>query len=145
MNGDFAVAGHALIYLYHRRETLSSEALAKNICTNPARVRKVMAKLRKAGLAEAREGKFGGGYKSLPGAGDIKLSQVLTALQEQCVTPAWRPGSDEMDCLVSSGMARALDEIYDVLNEGCVQKLDGITVSDVAHKLFERKGGLAPS
>lgn len=136
MNGDFAVAVHALVFLYHRQETLSSDTLAWNICTNPVRVRKVMAKLRKAGLADAREGKIDGGYKSLVSGGDIRLSQVLHAIEEKCVTPSWRPGGDEADCLISSGMAGALDEIYDILNENCVKQLDAITIADVSKRIF---------
>ena len=54
MNGLFCVAVHALIYLDKRGCLLSSEELAANICTNPARVRKVMAKLKKAGLVTTR-------------------------------------------------------------------------------------------
>ena len=46
MTSEFAIAVHALVYLNHKGETVSSEALAENICTNPARVRKVMAKLK---------------------------------------------------------------------------------------------------
>ena len=60
MNGLFCVAIHALIYLDKRGEQLSSEELAANICTNPARVRKVMAKLKKAGLVATRSGRVGG-------------------------------------------------------------------------------------
>ena len=56
MNGLFCVAVHALIYLDKRGCLLSSEELAANICTNPARVRKVMAKLKKAGLVTTRTG-----------------------------------------------------------------------------------------
>ena len=49
MDSIFSLAVHALVYLNHKDCTLSSEALAENICTNPARVRKVMAQLKKAG------------------------------------------------------------------------------------------------
>lgn len=45
MTGDFCLAIHALIYLDHTDGIISSEELAKNICTNPARVRKVLSKL----------------------------------------------------------------------------------------------------
>ncbi|HWQ57686.1 MAG TPA: Rrf2 family transcriptional regulator [Clostridia bacterium] len=136
MNGDFAVAVHALVFLYHRQETLASDVLAWNICTNPVRVRKVMAKLRKAGLAEAREGKFDGGYRALPDGGDIRLCAVLKALDERCIAPNWKPGGEEADCLISSGMATALDEIYDRLNECCVERLADITVADVSRRIF---------
>ena len=47
MNSDFIVAVHALVYLNHKADIVSSEALAKNICTNAARVRKVMAPLKR--------------------------------------------------------------------------------------------------
>ena len=38
MNSAFCVAVHALICLNRRQEQLSSEELARSICTNPARV-----------------------------------------------------------------------------------------------------------
>lgn len=60
MTSEFGMAVHALTFLNHKGEIVSSEALAKNICTNPARVRKVMAKLKKAGLVDTKEGLEGG-------------------------------------------------------------------------------------
>ena len=42
MQSDFSVAVHALVYLSVKGCTLSSDALADNICTHAARVRKVM-------------------------------------------------------------------------------------------------------
>ena len=60
MNSDFIVAVHALVYLNHKADIVSSEALAKNICTNAARVRKVMAPLKRAGFVTTREGNVGG-------------------------------------------------------------------------------------
>ena len=49
MNSEFTIAVHALVFLNHKRESVSSDKLAANICTNPARVRKIMGKLRKRG------------------------------------------------------------------------------------------------
>ena len=34
MNSDFVVAVHALVYLKHKKAKISSEELAKNVCTN---------------------------------------------------------------------------------------------------------------
>ena len=61
MTGEFGVAIHALVFLNHRAQNLSSEEISSNICTNPARVRKVLSKLKKAGLVETKEG-IDGGY-----------------------------------------------------------------------------------
>ena len=62
MTSDFSVAVHALVYLGHQEATVSSEVIAKNVCTHPARYAKIMAKLGKAGMVYAHEGKAGGGY-----------------------------------------------------------------------------------
>ena len=50
MDSSFNLAVHALVCLSHSGRSLSSEALAENICTNPTRVRRVMAGLKKGGL-----------------------------------------------------------------------------------------------
>ena len=64
MDSSFNLAVHALVCLSHSGRSLSSEALAENICTNPTRVRRVMAGLKKAGMVETREG-LDGDYTSL--------------------------------------------------------------------------------
>ena len=75
MSSNFCVAIHGLVYLYHSRSIVSSEELAKHICTNPARVRKVMLMLKKQGLVLTREGKDGG-YSCAAGAGEITLRHI---------------------------------------------------------------------
>ena len=62
MDSSFNLAVHALVCLSHSGRSLSSEALAENICTNSTRVRRVMAGLKKAGMVETREG-LDGGYR----------------------------------------------------------------------------------
>jgi DNA-binding IscR family transcriptional regulator len=60
MDSSFNLAVHALVCLSHSGRSLSSEELAENICTNPTRVRRVLAGLKKAGMVETREGLDGG-------------------------------------------------------------------------------------
>ena len=60
MTSEFAIAVHALVFLEHKGIVISSEELAKNVCTNPARIRKVMAKLKRADLIRTKEGTEGG-------------------------------------------------------------------------------------
>ena len=104
MDGIFSIGVHALVYLNHKQRSLTSEALAENICTNPARVRKVMAKLKKAGFVETREG-AAGGYLFRGDAKELSLDQVAAALEVRFVDVAWRSGDMDMECLVASGMA----------------------------------------
>ena len=49
MDSSFNLAVHALVCLSHSGRSLSSEALAENICTNPTRVRRVHGGAEKGG------------------------------------------------------------------------------------------------
>ena len=135
MTSDYCVAVHALVYLNHKARTLSSEELAENICTNPARVRKVMAKLKKAGFVKTKEGSEGG-YLFDQDADQVTLDQIAQALEIRFVDTAWKSGDTDMKCLVASGMAGLMDEIFDDLNEQCRKRLKEITIGTLDHRIF---------
>jgi Rrf2 family protein len=135
MNSDFNVAVHALVYLDHKACTLSSDALAENICTNPARVRKVMAKLKRAGLVASAEGAEGG-YRLACKADRIMLDQVATAVGGQFVSTAWSSGDVSKECLVSSGMGAIMEDIYRDLDAQCRQRLAQRSIGDIGRKIF---------
>lgn len=130
MNAEFALAIHGLVYLYHRKRIITSEELAHNICTNPARVRKVMAKLQKAGLISSSEGK-GSGYHISENGGNITMLQVMEALSEIPVTQKWRSGEIDRPCQISSGMAEVMDEVYSEMNRRCYEYLETRTIADI--------------
>ena len=54
MNAEFAVAVHSLVFLARRGGTSTSEEIARSVCTHPARVRKVLSRLKKAQLVSSR-------------------------------------------------------------------------------------------
>ena len=135
MASDYCVAVHALVYLNHKAKVLSSEELAENICTNPARVRKVMAKLKKAGFVKTKEGSEGG-YLFDQDADRVTLDQIAQALEIRFVDTAWKSGDTDMKCLVASGMAGLMDEIFDDLNEQCRKRLKEITIGTLDHRIF---------
>lgn len=135
MTSEFCIAVHALVFLHHKSAHLSSEALAKNICTNPARIRKVMAKLKKAGLVTTKEGADGGYFFNCdPRA--VVLSDVCDALGVTFVSSAWRSGGTDRECLIASGMAEVMDGLYQELNQVCMERLRKITLADIDAKLF---------
>lgn len=138
MTGEFAIAVHALVYLNHKKEVLSSDELAANVCTNPARVRKVMAKLKKAGLLSTKEGAEGGYYFSR-NADEVNLDLICEAVDAQVVSASWKSGNKGMKCLIASGMADIMDGIYDQLNLECKRKLSEITISDIDAKIFKKE------
>ncbi|NCB93336.1 MAG: Rrf2 family transcriptional regulator [Clostridia bacterium] len=135
MTAEFSLAVHGLVFLLHKKAVVTSEELAENICTNPARVRKVMAKLKHGGLVSSSEGK-GSGYKSVNGAADITLYQVQEVLGEHIITSSWRSGSVDMDCLIASGMGDIMDEIYGNMNERCQDYLKKITIGSIQDRIF---------
>ena len=138
MTSDFSVAVHALVYLGHQNATVSSEALGENVCTHPARIRKVMARLVKAGMACAHEGKAGGGYALANDASSITLGAVLKALGGNVVAACWKPGSTHNQCAISSGMAAVLDGLYSRLDAHCMDDLECITIRDIEDQIFSR-------
>lgn len=135
MDGSFNLALHGLVCLSHWGHPLSSEALARNICTNPARVRRVMAGLKKAGLVETREGQDGG-YRLCADPKALTLRQVAQAVEAHFVDCAWRSGDIDRECVICSGMAGVMDGLYRQLNETCAAWLEHITLADIENQLF---------
>ena len=116
MNGDYSLAVHALVYLDHRNTHLPSQILAENICTNAARVRKVMRPLAAAGLAATKEGAEGG-YALAQPAADITLRTVAEATG-------------------TTFMGAVIDGIYDGLNRTCLEQLAHTTIHDITEQIF---------
>ena len=135
MTGAFSLAVHALVYLNHKATTLSSEMLAENICTNPARIRKVMSQLKRAGLISTKEW-IDGGYHFEGNIQSITLRQIAEAVDAQFVSASWHSGSEDKDCLVASGMAQIMDGIYARLNQDCLSRLEQITLDDIDRQIF---------
>lgn len=135
MTSEFSIAVHALVFLNHKGTVYSSEALAENICTNAARIRKIMVKLKKAGLVETKEG-IDGGYLFTKKAEDINLCVIADGLDFSFVSSGWKTGNAHMKCLIASGMAGVLEELYIDLNEQCRLRLESITIADMDKKIF---------
>ena len=138
MDGSFNLAIHALVCLSHSGRSLSSETLAENICTNPARVRRVMAGLKKAGMVETREGQDGG-YRLCADPAGLSLRQVAEAVETRFVDCAWRSGDIDRECVICSGMAGVMDALYRQMNEKCAAYLERIAIADIEKLLFENE------
>lgn len=138
MTAQFPTAVHALVYLLHKGTLVSSTELADNICTNAARVRKIMAQLHHAGLVNATEGRSSG-YTIIPQGALITLTDVAHALEEVPVSVSWRSGDIDRNCQVSSGMAAEMDQVYDTLNVLCFTGMKQITIGTICDHIFQKK------
>ncbi len=135
MTSEFTVAVHALVFLNHRQDFHSSEEVAGNVCTNPARIRKVLSRLKKAGLVETREG-IDGGYHFAKAPSEVSLRMVADALDVSFVSASWRTGNPHMACLIASGMDAVMGNLYRELDEGCKERLGQITIEDIDGQIF---------
>mgnify|MGYP003235928740 FL=1 len=141
-NSSFSIAVHALVYLNHMEKVLSSEELAQNICTNPVLIRKVMSKLKKAGLVDTKGGNSGG-YIFIADADKLTLDQVAEVIDAKFVGSPRRSGDMNKECLIASGMGEIMQNIYRQLDENCKKSLHGITVADIDRKIL--KHGMEPA
>ncbi len=135
MNSDFCVAVHAILFLNHMATSLSSEQLAQNICTHPARVRRVLSKLCKSHLLKSEEGAKKGGYLFDKNANEVTLADIAKALDISFVETAWKSGNEDMDCLIASGMSKVMDEVFIQMNTRCYSYLQQISISHLEKKL----------
>lgn len=112
MNSEFTVAVHSLVLLAYLPDHMaSSETIARNVSTNPTRIRKIMSSLRKHGFVKTKEG-IGGGYILNCEPNEVTLAQIYRALSGGTLKPHWCSGNPEEDCLVSANIQVVMDHFF---------------------------------
>lgn len=135
----FALAAHALVLLHRRGdEGATSDFIAESASTHPARVRRVLAPLARAGLVLAREGGGGGYVLGRPGE-EMTLGDVFAALEEGPIFPL-HPQSPNARCPVGAGITPALEELEEEVAEAVRTALAGRSVAWLAYRV---EGGAA--
>lgn len=135
MNSELIIAIHALAYLEHCKCSATSERLAKSICTNPVRIRKVMAVLKKEGMITTKEGN-NGGYQLSKKASEITLKDVSEALAIPLIKANWHSGTLNKTCMIASGMSEVVDDLTKAMQEQCLTYLANISIMDISEKLM---------
>ena len=131
MNSEFTIAVHSLVLLAYLPERMaSSETIAENVQTNPARIRKVMSVLRKSGFVETREG-VRGGYRLAVEPGEVTLGDIYRAMAQGSLMPGWCSGDPEMDCIVGSNMRTVMNGIFCTAEKRLEDYFDSITIQTV--------------
>lgn len=136
MTGEFGIAVHAIVYLNHKGDCQSSEKIAENVCCNPARIRKVLSKLKKASLIQTKEGLDGGCFFT-GNPEEINLDMICRAVGEFPISVSKKTGDSDMECLIASGMADIMNGIYSKMNQACLDSLKNITVKDIDEMIFK--------
>lgn len=112
MNSEFSIAVHSLVLLAHRTDRMAtSEIIAENVRTHPARVRKVLGILRKHGFVTTREG-IGGGYMLHCDPETTDLAQVYRAVSSGTLKPGWCSGDPERGCMIGANVQTVMDGLF---------------------------------
>jgi Rrf2 family protein len=135
VNSDFTIAVHSLVYLAYLPDHMaSSELIAKNVCTNPARIRKVMSNLRNHGFVKTKEG-IGGGYILNCNAQEVTLADIYRTVSQGALKPHWCTGDPDQKCLVSSNTQVVMDQIFSEAELYVEKYLEEMTISSVLAKV----------
>lgn len=135
MNSEFIIAVHSLVLLAHKPDGMaSSEEIAANVCTHPARVRKVLGFLRKNGYVTTREGS-GGGYRLCIDPSDMTLADIYRTMAAGAIKPNWCSGNPDMDCMVGSNMQEVMNDVFCGAERQLESYFQGITIGQMLSRI----------
>ena len=118
------------------QEELNSESLAKSLDTNPAFIRKIMAKLSRAGLIQTKRGQSGG-VSLLKNPKDISLRDIYLAANERTNTPVLKKTSSK--CEVSCSAQAILLKLSSKLEAAHLLILGRIKLSHLTKDIKNEK------
>lgn len=139
MNSEFSIAVHSLVLLASRTDRMaSSDAIAENVCTHPARVRKVMSTLRKHGFVSTKEG-IGGGYILCCDPDQTNLAQLYRAVCGSSLRPNWCSGDPDTEtgCMIAANVQQVMDDLFQEAEDHLESYWQRWTVTDVLHQIRE--------
>lgn len=126
-NGRLSLALHALAHMAHdpNRPHTSAE-IAEHIGTNAVVVRRVLGKLKEAGLLTSEKG-HAGGWRFSGDANQITLADIYLCLDERLVAES----QSEMrsKCLIENNLHEKISDILDKLEQDLIVKLREIQIS----------------
>ncbi|NOU98370.1 transcriptional regulator [Paenibacillus sp. LMG 31456] len=138
MNSEFTIAVHSLVLLAYRPDHMAtSDMIAHNVCTHPARVRKVMALLRKQGYVAAKEG-TGGGFLLNCAPDQVTLAEIYRLTSMGSVKPNWCSGDVEQECMVACNMASVMDQLFAGAEKHLIDYFNASTIQDVLKQVREK-------
>jgi len=137
----FAVAVHILaLHACKGDEPLTSEFIAGSVNTNPVVVRRLLGRLRRAGLVTVKPGPGGGSRLSLP-PGRQTLAQVYRAVEDEGLLAMHRHGPNPR-CPVGAHIGEALAGIFEAAEGRFVKALEKQTLADVLVRLKASQAGV---
>ena len=129
VTSSFALAAHATALLAFAGDAGATSALiAASASTHPARVRRVLGLLVRAGIVRGREG-AGGGYTLARPANEITLAEVFRATLGAGPLLPLHPQPPNAKCPIGAGITAALSAVDDELSAALHDALGHRTVA----------------
>lgn len=136
MNSQLTIALHIVGFLASRDGgPLTSERLARTYGTSPVVLRRVLAKLQRAGLVETQRG-VGGGAVLARGPGEINLREVFEAVVSRPELMPRHPGDGEGG--VAPVLGAYINELYGDAERALLAKLESVTVANMDRTVRRR-------
>ncbi|MFD2615984.1 Rrf2 family transcriptional regulator [Terrilactibacillus laevilacticus] len=135
MNSAFTIAVHSLVFLASLPDRMaSSEEIANQVFTHPARVRKIMSCLRNEGYVKTKEG-IGGGYIFECEPGAVTLGNIYRSISCNALKLHWCSNEASETCLVSTHIQDVMNHIFNEAENHFIAYLDHITIESILHKI----------
>lgn len=129
-NSRLSLALHTLSHMAGEPDRVRTSAdIAEHAGTNPVVVRRVLGKLREAGLLSSEKG-HAGGWRLAKAADGITLADVYLALDERLVSGAGTDAEPSL-CRVETGLQRRIAEVLDDVEASLVERLRETSITDV--------------
>lgn len=131
-NSRLSLALHTLSHMANDPGQIrTSASIAAHAGTNPVVVRRVLGKLREAGLLVSEKG-HAGGWRLAKQPGEITLADVYLALDEQLV--ATNPADEPTHCSVEHALQKRVNGVLREIEQSLVQKLRETSISQVCRE-----------
>lgn len=128
-NSRLSLALHTLSHMADDPARMRTSAdIAKHAGTNPVVVRRVLGKLREAGLLQSEKG-HAGGWQLARNPDEITLADIYLALNERMIAPK---GEDHAPaCAVERRMYDRVSDVLEEVEESLVQKLSETSIAAI--------------
>ena len=140
ISSRFAVAVHILsLITLERQAKLTSTQIAESVNTNPVVIRRVMGKLKNAGLLEIHRGT--GGADLLKPLTEITLLDVYRAVDVVAEGHLFQIHEEpNLNCLVGANIQRVLEVILTQAQDAMEAVLALVTVEDIVTGIMAKNG-----
>lgn len=133
MSTRFAVAVHILTLLaLFREEALTSDFIAASVQTNPVVIRRIIGRLREAGLVTAVQGP-GGGFSLATDAAELTLRQVYDAMEQRGVIAIHEDSNPQ--CPVGRNIGTLLDDVIGRAENAMLQSFETVSIASLARRV----------